>query len=842
MKLALWFCIVVVLGGGGSVTSFSSSSSSSFQSELSRMTYDAIEMSKDPTKFDQALSVFRKITLKGTTIYSYVFKHTFSSTRTYIHTHTTAPNSPTSWYNLGSHLLRGGAGLDVAEKSFRRAIELSSSRRDRSPLFLSLGATLEARDQPREAARVYRDALMECSSSRHEADLWSNLGSALYTMNRLDEARDMLRQALKIEPNHKTAKSNLESINGKQKRQEQKHCNAEMQWSGANQFHDRCGHDSNHISTPSSFTSSQSPRPLRSRKMTSLTERQVIKAVMYVFDDPNSQKWIGFDDEKRYTFFDGTDMESARALLSSKIEILPDKVDAFFNDCKSRNHHSTTTSSFIIVGEGKDALDVVSSSTGSHRIYCNIGGEVGRGVVIRGRDVDVKEYLALHDEEIIREHLGNASIYVHHTLSHLLDDSDILPISIYVKSGSRSYGVDLAGQAFMQNIREVWQALDPDRAEWEIERMQFGHIRDSNLTYVTFYVSIESDNEISSENMNLHDTVQNLVALDAAGKLTKFTPLERLALAQDLTISTNAQSYEALSQHVSSLSTLFTSELDTLSRLRGHEGNMLYDIVEELREIESRPSFIVMRMNNIDQIRKALGFEDVFGIPSVSRHKNDGDYIYETPYSIANFAYGVCFFQGFKSLFTFARPAMSAWKRLLRNDNEIALVIGSNVGSEAFYFALWLRVPTIGVEILCSLNDVANKMREDKNIPTHALRFICEDALRVSPIETFQRAGIVWLDDQTFDVDLIASLALRIYQHVPVESTIITYRSEVLLNIVHEKNGKPCFEKIGMPSHIATSWSTSPKDGMVPLFFLRKKAYIDKSDDIGKCMISPSLV
>ena len=81
----------------GSVSSFS-------LSDVSEMTSDAIEMSRDPERFDDALSKFRKIT-------------------------ELMPNAAT-FYNLGSHLLRGGAGLDVAEDSFRRAIEMSSSDAD----------------------------------------------------------------------------------------------------------------------------------------------------------------------------------------------------------------------------------------------------------------------------------------------------------------------------------------------------------------------------------------------------------------------------------------------------------------------------------------------------------------------------------------------------------------------------------------------------------------------------------------------------------------------------------------------------------------------------------------
>ena len=167
-------------------------------------------------------------------------------------------------------------------------------------------------------------------------------------------------------------------------------------------------------------------------------------------------------------------------------------------------------------------------------------------------------------------------------------------------------------------------------------------------------------------------------------------------------------------------------------------------------------------------------------------------------------------------MFKYARPAVSALKRLRLSDDEgqqTALVIGSNVGSEAFYFSLWLRVRTIGVEILCDLNDLADKMRNEFDIPKHALEFICEDALSETLIPQFQRAGIVWLDDQTFDRDLVLALGSRLSQYVSSESTIITYRPDILLST-------NCFERVGIPSNVVTTWSTSV-DGFVSISFLR---------------------
>ena len=152
------------------------------------------------------------------------------------------------------------------------------------------------------------------------------------------------------------------------------------------------------------------------------------------------------------------------------------------------------------------------------------------------------------------------------------------------------------------------------------------------------------------------------------------------------------------------------------------------------------------------------------------------------------------------------------------------------MGSEAFYFSLWLRVRTIGVEILCDLSNIAENLRKEFEIPKHALEFVCEDATSKSTIQKFQHAGIVWLDDQTFDPHLVISLGSLLAQYVSPESTIITYRSDLFLNMV-KNDGRSCFEQIGTPSHVVTTWSTS-EDGFVPVNFLR---VIDDGGDLSSC-------
>ena len=133
--------------------------------------------------------------------------------------------------------------------------------------------------------------------------------------------------------------------------------------------------------------------------------------------------------EKEYSYFEGHDIESAIDLLSHRLKNIkiPEEVNRFFRDCKSRNELSLTNSGFVMVGSDQDA----TLSSFSHRVYCNIGS-IGRAVVIRDGTVKTKEYRAVYDENKIRSYLRNASFEVHHTLRYLSDDPDILPVSMYV--------------------------------------------------------------------------------------------------------------------------------------------------------------------------------------------------------------------------------------------------------------------------------------------------------------------------------------------------------------------------------------------------------------------------
>jgi len=206
--------------------------------------------------------------------------------------------------------------------------------------------------------------------------------------------------------------------------------------------------------------------------------------------------------------------------------------------------------------------------------------------------------------------------------------------------GSRSYGIDVGGQAFASSIRDVWQALDSERSEWNVERMQFGRTKRGNYIYITFYYI---DNLEDSDELIDIDPIQKILELRDNGKLDMLSPLDRLALAQDLTMSTSLhshESYESISRHVSSLQGLFKTEQDVLNRLKGHEGKTLRNIVNLLREMESDASFSVMRMQNIDRIRNdVIGFKDVFGL-NVDRVVVDESVVAdESMYSVENFAY-----------------------------------------------------------------------------------------------------------------------------------------------------------------------------------------------------------
>ena len=385
----------------------------------------------------------------------------------------------------------------------------------------------------------------------------------------------------------------LESVSKETTRsQEQQYCDSETR-QGARSFHNRCGHDTH----PTSSLSSSSPPPTRSSKPSSTTRRDV-KGATYVFENPQSETWIGYT-EKEYSYFEGHDVESAIELLSSRLEEIPKEVNTFFSDCKSRNELSITNSGFVVVGSGQDA----TLSSYSHRVYCNVES-IGRAVVIRDGTVKTKEYQAVYDESKIRSYLKNVSIEVHHTLRYLSDDPDITCLDVHQdrieisRFRCRWTGICQQHERSVADSRFGTCTMD-------VERMQFGRTSQGRYYITFYYVSDDDDDDVVVSENELEDPVQKLLDLRGSGKLNMLSPMERLALAQDLTISTSMSDFGDMSRHVLSLQKLFESERHALSRLRGHEGKILNDIITRLREIEAEASFSIMRMQNIDRIRNA---------------------------------------------------------------------------------------------------------------------------------------------------------------------------------------------------------------------------------------------
>ena len=78
----------------------------------------------------------------------------------------------------------------------------------------------------------------------------------------------------------------------------------------------------------------------------------------------------------------------------------------------------------------------------------------------------------------------------------------------------------------------------------------------------------------------------------------------------------------------------------------------------------------------------------------------------------------------------------SAISHALQTSGKSAAVLGSSIGFEAYFIALTYGLPTVGVELLCGLVDLSERVRRAHRIASDAVRFECADALMWEPFWT----------------------------------------------------------------------------------------------------------
>ena len=163
-----------------------------------------------------------------------------------------------------------------------------------------------------------------------------------------------------------------------------------------------------------------------------------------------------------------------------------------------------------------------------------------------------------------------------------------------------------------------------------------------------------------------------------------------------------------------------------------------------------------------------------------------------SPTTLAAFAWGGVWYQTLASVFTHPTSRVA-----LSYTQGRAVVLGSSIGFEAYFAALTYGVPTIGVEVLCSLTDLSEKIRVAHKVPASQTSFQCADAL------TFRLphgTSLVYVDDTAWDAHTILQLAQRLARELP-RGAVVVHNTEG----AYESIGR--FKKLAS-YEVGTSWNS----------------------------------
>jgi len=208
--------------------------------------------------------------------------------------------------------------------------------------------------------------------------------------------------------------------------------------------------------------------------------------------------------------------------------------------------------------------------------------------------------------------------------------------------------------------------------------------------------------------------------------------------------------------HLRDWADMWIPEVKTLETANGKGALALQKIVKELRRYECSDEFIHMELENFygkEAARKGVS---------------------ELTYSPQNYQYGTFFFTGFLSLFEHEKiqPAVEA---TVRSGGEY-LMLGANVGNEAFYGALHYGLKTRAVEIHCNLVDKARAVME-AYVPKQGydIAFECQDAMKTD----VSKARIVYLDNEIWDNFLTTKIYGKLGAELPDGALVIGWKADV---------------------------------------------------------------
>ena len=142
-------------------------------------------------------------------------------------------------------------------------------------------------------------------------------------------------------------------------------------------------------------------------------------------------------------------------------------------------------------------------------------------------------------------------------------------------------------------------------------------------------------------------------------------------------------------------------------------------------------------------------------------------------YNVENYSWGALFAESFLALLR--SPAAAPAMRDARSTRRPLVVLGSNIGYEAFYASLGAGLRTVGYEILCHLVDAAIEAR-DRLAPQHAASaaFVCGDALAADVSD----AAAVYLDNDSWDAALTRAVVAKLWREMPSDALLLLWRFE----------------------------------------------------------------
>jgi len=206
-------------------------------------------------------------------------------------------------------------------------------------------------------------------------------------------------------------------------------------------------------------------------------------------------------------------------------------------------------------------------------------------------------------------------------------------------------------------------------------------------------------------------------------------------------------------------------------------------VIKELRQYECSNEFVNMELENF---YKPLDFKTAIAKGAA--------------YSPQNYQYGTFFYDGFVALFDHPRikPFVD---EAIRNKHEY-LMLGGNVGNEAFYGALTYGLRTRSIEIMCNLVDKAKAVKA-KHAPNFDLDFVCMDFLKADISE----AMVVYMDNEIWDSFLTTEIYKKMGQELPVGAIVMGWKK----NVHQQSHGWRDLGSVAVP----TSWSDDPQDVFV---------------------------